>query len=115
DRRRSSPARVLGRAADRDPLAIELTNRRRKVVAHQRELMLHAALERRPFARMHTELSRRQGQDEPASAVVDITPAEDITEHGSYRFGLRRVHDGVHSGYCHRILRSVLQIEYGIR
>lgn len=68
--------------------------------------MAGAAVERRSLSGMDPELGRRQGEDEPAVAVVDVdvVPAEDVPEDGPYRVGLGGVEQRMDPGDRHRAL-----------
>jgi hypothetical protein len=57
---------------------------------------------------MDAELGRRQREDQPAVAVVDVAPAEDVAQNRAQLVGLRRVQQDMRAGDPdRRILRPV--------
>jgi hypothetical protein len=61
------------------------------------ELMMRFAARR-----MDSELGRRQLEDQPARAVLDVVPLEDVAQHLPERVGLRCVQQHVSADDRHR-------------
>ena len=97
EHRDDAVALVLGLVPHLDALAAQLGDGGGDVIAHERQLVADAARVGRSFGRMHAQLRRRQGEDEPAVAGIDVLPAEDVPQRRSQRLGLRRVQQGVDS------------------
>lgn len=76
-------AHVLRLAAKLHALRVELGLRGRDVVAEQAELVV-----RRPLGGVNAELGRRQREDQPAVARVDMLPAKDVAKRSPQRLRL---------------------------
>ncbi len=79
---------LLGLAADLEAPRTQVGDGRADVVAHERELVAHARVERRPFAWVHAELGGRQREDQPTMPGVDVLPPEHVAEDVADRLGL---------------------------
>ena len=84
-----------------ESLASELGDGGIEVVAHERDLVADAGVGGRTLGRVHPDLGRRQGEDEPALAVVDVLPTEDVAHDGAHGVGLGGVEQGVYAGDRH--------------
>src|SRR3954451_2429305 len=105
-RRRDAEALLLRLAAELDPLRAELGHRPLEVVAHQADLVLCRAV-----GWMDAELRLRQCEYEPAWMILDVLPLEDVAQHGSHRFGFRRVQQHVRRDDRHqRFLTSAMSL-----
>src|SRR5262249_24495966 len=87
-RRRPAPSRVGDRTGELHPPFCQLIDRLLDVVAHQVQLMPLVGSDG-----MERELSRRQPEDEPALAGVDVGIGEYIPEEGAIGFRVPRVDD----------------------
>ena len=65
------------------------------VVAGQRQLVVGR------LRRVDADLGRREGEDQPPLAGVDVVPSEDVAEDGAQRLRLRGVEQDVGTGDGH--------------
>jgi signal transduction histidine kinase len=85
----AQPPPLFGdRDRELDALRRQLGHGRCEVVAHQEQLVGLLAV-----GRVHGELGRRQPEDEPAVAGVDVVIAEGVPEEGAVRLGIVTVDD----------------------
>src|SRR5687768_15049364 len=83
------PAHVLHRPAG-DVLLLHLRGERCDIVAHQIELMQVIFIRR-----MDGDFRRRQSEDEPAVADIDVRQLQDVPEELAVGRGIRAVDDGM--------------------
>src|SRR5688572_6071110 len=85
------PAHVVHRTA-RNFLLLHLRGERCDIVAHQIELMQVIFIRR-----MDGDFRRRQSEDEPAVADIDVRQLQDVPEELAVGRGIRAVDDGMRS------------------
>lgn len=111
DGRCDAEAFVLGLASNLDALGGQLLDGGSDVIAHERQLVTDAAIERWSLGRMDAKFCRGQSKDEPSITLIYVPPAEDIPEDGSYRFGFRRIQQRMSSRDRHeRILQQHVRL-----
>src|SRR5207237_7970949 len=77
-------AAILGLSTHLDALRAQVGDRRIDVVAQEVERVIRLAVRR-----MNADLGRRQREDQPAVARVDMLPAEHVAQRRSERIRLR--------------------------
>ena len=88
DRRQQPPALIGYPAGYLDAFVLQLSESGLDVVTHQVQLVTAV-----PVGRMHGQLGRGQGEDEPASARVDRRQTQHVREERTHLLGCRREHD----------------------
>src|SRR5690606_31210127 len=72
---------ILRLAPHLNPLGTKLGDRALEVIAHESKLMPHPRFPRRALRGMHAKLRRRQLEDQPPPARIDMLEPKDITQH----------------------------------
>ena len=89
--REQTPALVLHRATG-DLALLHLRNERLDIVAHEIELV-HVVL----VGRMHRNLRRRQSEDEPSVAHIDVRQLEHVAQESAVGIRVRAVDNRMRS------------------
>src|SRR5215831_12554554 len=90
--RRDAPPTLIRDWAGFDTLRLQLDERSIDVVAHEIQLV------RLMILRMNPKLRRRQREDEPSAARVDVRGVEDVAKKRADGVGVLRIDERVHSG-----------------